>query len=141
MGATFASAQHQDADEHGQAHAIVTPNGGRLVTSIDPRAEILVADDGRVKITFLDDTGAAVASAGQDVSLIAGDRNNPIRLSFAADGVGLVSEGTLPIDKAIPVVVAFKSSPEAKLVRERFTLNMSECPSCDNKEYACACHD
>lgn len=141
LGASFASGQHQEAEEHGDAHAIVTPNGGRLVTSIQPHAEILIADDGHVKITFLDDSGAVIASTGQDVSLIAGDRNDPIKLSFAAEGAGLVSDGTLPVDKAIPVVIAFKSSPDAKPVRERFTLNMGECPSCDNKEYACACHD
>ncbi|MBC2605113.1 hypothetical protein [Pelagicoccus albus] len=122
-------------------HEIETPNGGRLVTSVEPHCEVLVAEDGQVKITFLDDSGAMVPHSSQEVSLTAGDRMNPVKLSFEErDGV-LVSDGKLAMGKTIPVILQIKSAELSNSARERFNLNMSECPTCDNKEYACSCHD
>lgn len=127
------------AQEHG--HDWDAPNGGRIVKEIEPHAEIFVTEEGEVKITFLNDHGEVVSPGKQLVSLVGGNRMNPIELSFAEAGESLVSEGKLPVDKAIPVVVQFQSSPTSEVFRERFQLNMSSCPSCEYKEYACACHE
>jgi len=35
--------------------------------------------------------------------------------------------------------VQIKLTPEAKTVVEKFNLNLSECPGCKLKEYACTC--
>lgn len=127
------------AQEH--SHDWKTPNGGRLVKEISPHAEIFVAEDGEVNITFLNDHGEVVLPEKQLVSLVGGDRMDPIQLSFVQKGESLVSDGKLPMDKSIPVVVQFLGSPTAQVYRERFQLNMSSCPSCEYKEYACSCHD
>lgn len=135
IGSWQASAQHE-----GEHHDLVPPNGGRIVKTVEPHLEIFVADDGAVKVTFLDDSGHALAPADQQVSLIGGDRMNPVRLSFLREGEALVSDKKLPMGQSIPIVVQIKESADGEVVRERFNLNMGSCPTCEYKEYACACH-
>jgi hypothetical protein len=36
-------------------------------------------------------------------------------------------------------VVQIKAKPDAKSVTEKFNLNLNDCPTCKNKEYACTC--
>ncbi len=138
----FSSSFAQDHDHHeGEGHELVTPNGGRLVALMDSHAEIFVKDDGGVQVTFLDEEGAVVAPSGQLVTLVGGNRMDPIQLDFAESGDSLLSEGALPLDKPIPVVVQFQAGAGEKTYRERFQLNMSSCPTCEYKEYACVCHE
>lgn len=139
--AGFSTSQAQEHEHHAEeGHSLVAPNGGRLVKGIEPHAEIFVAEDGEVRITFLDDEGAVVAPAEQKVALVGGSRTAPIMLEFSKKGDALVSDKKLPMGTSIPVVVQFQESADSAVYRERFQLNMSSCPTCDNKEYACACH-
>lgn len=117
------------------------PNGGRLVTGVEPHAEIFVADDGQVKVTFLDDEGVILEPAKQLVTLVGGNRMHPITLGFEKEGDSFVSVGKLPVDERIPVVLQIQEELGGKTYRERFQLNMASCPTCEYKEYACACHD
>ena len=118
------------------------PNGGRIITSVDPRVEFLVNDDRSIQLTFLDDESPAVAPSGKVISLISGDRSNPTVIAFVPKGRSLVSTQKLPEGNVVPVVLQIKSSPSAETIREKFNVNLSECPTCDYQEYACVCeHD
>ena len=137
----IANAQDHDGHDHsGHDHGeIEAPNGGRIIDSVEPHLEFHVADDGVVTITFLDDEGHILAPAGQKISLIGGDRANPTRLSFTERGNALVSNSSLPKGNNLPIILNIKTTPSSKTVREKFNLNLSQCPTCDYKEYACTC--
>jgi hypothetical protein len=127
--------------EHGEeAKSDPGPNGGRLITTIEPHAEFLVTDDRKVQVTFLaEDNKTAVAPGDRSVTVTAGDRSNPTQLAFTANGNVLLSDGVLPDGDDFPTVVEFKLAPDAETVREKFNLNLSDCPTCDYREYACIC--
>lgn len=129
-----------DEDHHDEeGERIEAPNGGRVVYSVEPHLEFFLQDDRTVKITFLDDEGNTVAPAKQSINLIGGDRANPTRLIFAQSGGTLVSDKALPEGNMLPIILNIKEAPGAKTVRERFNLNLSTCPECSLKEYACIC--
>jgi hypothetical protein len=133
--------EHDDG-EHDHSEKIAGPNGGRVITAVEPHAEFLVTDDRKVQITFLTDDNKPQAATGQTVSVIAGDRTNPTKLAFAASGDALLSDIALPAGNDFPAVVQIKTSADAKAVIDRFNINLSDCPTCEYKEYACICaHD
>jgi len=45
----------------------------------------------------------------------------------------------IPEGENLPTVVQIKANPDAKAVTEKFNLNLAQCPTCKNKEYACTC--
>ncbi|MDQ8184167.1 hypothetical protein [Pelagicoccus sp. SDUM812002] len=139
--AAFYAACLSTSSAQDHEHDFEAPNGGRLVTNVEPHAEIYVADDGEVKVTFLSDHGEVIPPAKQLITLVGGDRMDPIRTNFEKIGESFVSEEKLPMGKAIPLVVQFQEEPGGKTYRERFQLNMSSCPTCKYKEYACTCHE
>lgn len=141
--------EHEEKDEHaghdhddhsGHDHIKAGPNKGRMISSVTPQAEFFVMNDGRVQISFFDAEMKAVAPAGQTVSVISGERISPLEMSFVAEGNALVSKEVLPKGNNFPTVVAIKASAEAEEVITKFTLNLSDCTSCSNKEYSCECH-
>ena len=115
------------------------PNGGRILTSIEPHAEFLVTADRKVQITFVDDALKPIAPAAQVVTVTTGERSAPVKMSFTKTGDTLVSEQTVPEGNNFPVVVQIKTTPDAKASVEKFTLNLSNCPDCKYAEYACTC--
>jgi len=128
-----------DHTQHEQSEKKAGPNGGRLITVVEPRAEFFLTADRFAQISFVDDHGEVVAPQGQVVSLIGGDRSDPVRLSFTlVDGV-LRSTSPLPDKPNMPIVLSIKPTEDAKAVREKFYLNESECGGCDYQEYACIC--
>jgi len=132
----------QAAEEgHGHSHEkkIPGPNGGRIMTAIEPHAEFLVTEDRKVQITFLNDALKPVASAEQIVNVTTGERSAPVKMTFTQSGESLISEQFVPEGNNFPVVVQIKNTPDAKTAVERFTLNLTKCPGCDLPEYACTC--
>jgi hypothetical protein len=118
------------------------PNGGRLLTKIQPNAEFLITKDRKVQITFLSADGKVVAPVDQVVTVTTGERSAPVKLSFVKSGEVLISDKALPEGNDLPAVVQIKTTPEARAVVEKFHLNLSECPGCKLAEYACTCdHD
>lgn len=115
------------------------PNRGRLLTAVTPHAEFFVTPERKVQITFVGEDGKAVAPAGQVVTVTAGDRSAPTRLTFTRTGNVLLSDTALPAGNDFPTVVQIKATPDAKAVPVRFNLNMSVCGGCKNAEYACTC--
>lgn len=129
------------ADEHGHDHARkqAGPNGGRVVTSVEPHYELFVTTERKVKITFLGEDGKPVAADKQSVSAVGGDRANPTRMAFAKDGTSLLSDKSLPAGMVVPLIVQVKTASDAKTVTERISLNLAKCPTCEHAEYACTC--
>lgn len=127
-------------DHSGHTHVKAGPNSGRMIENVTPKAEFVVLDGGKVQITFFDEAMKAIAPASQVVSVVSGERSSPVELTFSVQGQSLVSAEALPEGNNFPTIVAIKSNAEAEEVITKFTLNLSDCPSCDNKEYACECH-
>ena len=140
-GTTFAEDKHDDHKEHAdhEAKKIAGPNGGRVLTGVEPHLEFFVTKDRKVKITVVDDAGKAAPLGEQSVTVTGGSRTNPTRMSFAKEGDSLISDKAFPEGNNLPVIVQIKAKPDAKTVIEKFMLNLSDCPSCEHAEYACTC--
>lgn len=130
---------HEGHDHGAHAKKIAGPNGGRVLTGVEPHLEFFVTKDRKVKITAVDDHGKAIPLDKQSVTVTGGSRSNPTRMSFAKDGESLISDKAFPEGNMLPVVVQIKAKPDAKTVIEKFTLNLSDCPTCEHAEYACTC--
>jgi hypothetical protein len=127
------------AGDHTHEKKEAGPHGGRVLTAIQPHAEFFVTADRKVQITFLGEDGKAIPPAAQTVTVTAGERSAPTKLTFIKSGEVLVSEQPLPDGNDFPTVVQIKDTPEAKAVVEKFNLNLSPCPGCKLAEYACIC--
>ncbi|HEY5894629.1 MAG TPA: hypothetical protein VIT91_15515 [Chthoniobacterales bacterium] len=125
--------------DHSHEKKKAGPNGGRIIKVVEPNAEFFVAADRKVQITFLGTDGKAIAPAAQIVTVTAGDRSAPVKLTFIKSGDVLISEQALPEGDGFPTVVQIKATPEAKAAVEKFNLSLSKCPECKLDEYACIC--
>lgn len=121
------------------AEKIKAPNGGRIIDAVEPHAEFLLTKEKKVEIRFLDDAGKVVAPGEQVVTIVMGERSNPTKLAFTKDGDKLVSDKAVPEGANLPVVLQIKPKEGEKAVTEKFTLNLSNCPTCEHAEYACTC--
>lgn len=115
------------------------PNGGRILTAVDPHVEFFVTKDRRIQFTFLDDHGKPVAPAGQAVTVTTGSRAAPTVLTFSRQGDVLMSDAALPAGNNLPGVIQIKPSPGAAEVIEKFNINLATCGECQHAEYACTC--
>jgi hypothetical protein len=127
------------ADKHDHEHGKAGPNGGKLITDVEPHAEFLVTKDKKIEIRFIDEANKVVAPAEQVVTVTMGDRSAPTKLAFTKSGDKLVSDKTIPEGNELPTVVQIKAKAGEKAVTEKFNLNLSDCPTCKHKEYACTC--
>jgi hypothetical protein len=137
--ALLSSLTLQAGDNHSHEKKVAGPNGGRILTTIEPHAEFFVTADRKVQITFVDDEGKAIAPAQQIVIVTTGERSAPVKMTFAKNNNVLVSDQSVPAGNNFPVVVQVKTTPDAKTLVEKFTLNFSNCPDCKLAEYACIC--
>lgn len=134
------TASAADKDKHDHEHeAKAGPTGGKLITEVEPHVEFFVNAEKKVEIRFIDDDMKVVAPGEQVINVILGDRSAPTKLAFAKDGDKLISDKVIPEGADLPTVVQIKTSADAKPVTEKFNLNLSDCPTCKNKEYACTC--
>jgi hypothetical protein len=130
---------HDAHEGHDHTNAKAGPNGGRVIMSVEPHLEFFVTKERFIQITFLNDAGKPIAPDKQTLSLIGGDRQNPVRLRFEKKGSVLLSNQALPKGNNLPLILSIKMDAESKTVREKFNLNLSQCPTCDYNEYACIC--
>lgn len=140
------SAQHShvSGSDHDHPHAEAkaepaAPNGGRLVTTVVPHLEFLLLEDRRVEIRAVNDSGEVIPIAEQQVSVIGGDRSQPVRISFVKEGALLLSEGAFPEIEGMPVILQIKPAADAATMREKFYLKTHICSGCNLSEYACTC--
>ncbi|MDF1811922.1 MAG: hypothetical protein P1V20_06900 [Verrucomicrobiales bacterium] len=138
LAASF-SALHAEDHDHDHGGAEAGPNGGRVLHKVEPHLEFFVTKDRKVMMTQLDDNLKAAAVGDQVVRVTAGDRSNPIRMTFVKQGNVLISQTAFPEGDDFPVVVQIKNNAGSKTIIEKFTLDMTQCPTCDHLEYACTC--
>jgi hypothetical protein len=134
----FAAEKGKDKHDHGD-EVKVGPTNGRLITAVEPHAEFLITKDKKIEIRFVDDANKVVAPGAQEVAVTIGERAKPTKLTFAKQGDTLVSSGPIPEGNELPTVVEIREKAGAKPVREKFNLNLSKCPTCENQEYNCKC--
>lgn len=141
LGMALLNSQVLRADKDHGAHAknVGGPNGGRIISNVDPHCEFLLRDDNKIEIRFLDENNAVVKPGIQVVTLIGGDRSAPTQLTFAEESGVLVSNEAFPKGNSLPVILEIKESPDSPIKRNRFLLNLVNCGSCDYQEYACVC--
>lgn len=132
---------HDNHSEKAHEHAqeIAGPNEGRIITSTEPHAEFFVMEDRKVKITFIDENGKAIAPGDQTISAIGGDRSDPTRMVFTKDGDAFISDKPVPEGMNVPIILQIRAAADADNVTEKFNINFAECPTCEHLEYACIC--
>lgn len=134
----YAEEHDHDHDHHDHSKE-AGPNGGRVLSKIEPHLEFFVTKDRKVQLTALTEELKAVPIADQIVKITAGDRSNPTRMSFTKSGTVLISDKAFPAGDDFPVVVQIKNKSGEKTVIEKFTMDFSPCPTCEYLEYACTC--
>ena len=143
LGAPVLQADEKDHkhEEHDHDHheAIAGPNGGKVIQEVEPHLEFFVTKDRKVQITALGEDGKAMPIGEQSIRVTGGSRSNPTKMSFEKKGDVLISDSAFPEGNDFPVVIQIKPTPDAKTVMEKFNLNLSDCPTCKFKEYACTC--
>ena len=130
----FAAEQDQKSEKN-----VAGPNGGRVITAVEPHLEFLVTKERKVEITALTPDLKPAKLSGQVITVTAGDRSQPTKLEWKEDDGKLVSSNTLPPGDDYPVSVSIKANAEARAVYEKFNLNLEKCPTCKYQEYACTC--
>ena len=124
-------------DHHESTKITPGPNEGRIISATKPPFEFLVTAERKVKITFLNDNNQPIPTTSQRVALIGGNRFKPTELKFSKSGDILISDKSLPEGSKIPVILIIQISPDSKVVRERFNLDLNNCSNCSYKKYAC----
>lgn len=112
-----------EVDHH--SHAIPGPNGGKLITTVDPHLEFWIQpDDGHARITFVNDDIEPIEAPSIPLSLAMGDRDNPTMIVFEQKGSVLVSKEPLSLEGNPPIILELCSTDGEKAQYERFHLNM-----------------
>ena len=112
-------------DDH--SHDEAGPNGGRLITTVEPHVEFLVTKDRKVQLTFLKkDNKTAIPPAAQVVSVVAGKRFRARTLTFSKHGGSLLSDKALPKGDDLPTTVTIHLKPGAEKHRAKFHLTFSK---------------
>lgn len=131
--------KHSHELGEGYAGKMAGPNGGRLITSVNPNFEFLVQEDRRVRLTFVDEGASPIDVASVSVLLTCGDRMSPTETAFAQADNALISEKPLPDGNILPVVLTIKTTPDSEPIYEKFNVDFSTCGGCRFVEYACIC--
>ena len=82
--------------DHKHEKKVAGPNGGMVITAVEPHLEFYVNKDRKVEITALSEDLKAAKLSGQVIAVTAGDRSKPTKLEFKEDGGKLVSTNALP---------------------------------------------
>lgn len=128
---------HEHADHEKKTPG---PNGGRILTSVEPHLEFLVLEDRKVQISALTEEAKVAPITSQSLTLTGGDRSNPTSLTFSQSEDVLVSNEALPEGNRFPVILKIKTSADSSPVTDKFEVNFSNCPTCEYQEYACICN-
>ena len=113
------------------------PKGGRILAKTEPKAEFFLEKDRTATITLYDARLKPVDLKDQSATIVAGKE----KIEFEKKDQALVTKSKLPEGNALPIVVQFKQSSDAKPQNFRFKLDTSVCGGCKRAEYACTCHE
>lgn len=128
--------------DHGHDHADekkAGPNGGRILTEIEPHAELFITEDRLVKITILNEEGETVPVGEQMFKAIGGERKAPTIMEFTEEDGILISSAKLPEGMNVPFILTYQATPDGEKKTLRLALNLADCPGCEYLEYACTC--
>lgn len=117
------------------------PKGGRLLETVEPKAEFVVEADRTATIRFYDASLKPMAAGQQTANLLATIKGARQVIEFEKKGDLLVSKSKLPAGDPYPVVLQFRPAAEAPPKNFRFNLDLSICGGCKLAEYACTCHE
>ncbi|MGN6554304.1 MAG: hypothetical protein ACTHLW_11360 [Verrucomicrobiota bacterium] len=121
--------------------ALGGPKGGRLLESIEPKAEFFLEQDRTVCFAFYDAAMKPIPVGSQSVTVIAETKEGNVTLAFEKRGDVLVSQSKLPEGDGYNLVVQFKPTPDARPRNFRFKLETHTCAECQRAEYACTCDE
>ena len=115
------------------------PKGGRLLEKTEPKAEFFLEKDRHATITFYDTALKPVPAETQTATVIADTKAGKEKVEFEKKGDVLVSKAKLPEGDALPMVIQFRQTADAKPQNFRFKLDTHTCGGCKRAEYACTC--
>jgi len=130
---------HDDRESQPSEKKDAGPNGGRIITEVEPHLEFFLLPDHKVQITALTEDSKSTAIGDQIITVTVGDRSAPADLKFSRKGDVLISDTAFPTGDKLPVIMQIQSGTDAEPVFARFALDLSDCPGCPYKEYACVC--
>lgn len=131
---TFASLV---AEKH-SGKIVAGPHGGKILHHKEIKYEFFVQDSRYLQIAMLNEKNEVIDPAIKSVSVICGDRLNPVSLSFSPKGKLLISDKMLPGGSNLPAIITLVDK-EGKILRDRIQIDLSSCGGCVYKEYACTC--
>ena len=111
-------------DGHGHHHH--GPNGGRLLLKASPDIEFKITKDRKVELYAINIKRKVVPMEQQQVKVTAGERSNPVRMTFTKVGEKLVSDIPFPPGDEFPVVVEIVVKPGGPTLVEKFTVDAEE---------------
>jgi hypothetical protein len=131
----FAAGGHDHSKETPEEHhkheenVSKGPNGGHVIQSkAGFSIEVTAGKDRKPRIIFLDKDLKPIALGEQSVTGVAGERSAPVKLAFAkgkdADANVLIADKALPAGAHVALLLAIKTTPDAKAVTERFELHL-----------------
>lgn len=133
----------EDEDHHHHDEDLETPgpNGGRLVELKDSNFEIFIDEERRIEFRLLDENLTEIPHAAKHVSIITGDRQSPIEFELSSKSQFVLSStNSIPEGNSTPVILKVTDKESNSTLHvEKFTANLSNCPTCDYLEYACIC--
>lgn len=125
----------QAADQKPQAG----PNKGKLVGQPPEQAEVLIAADGVLTITFLDANLKPAAPGTRTLNVFAQLDSGRQPVAMAARENAFVSTSPLPKPEGYMLVVQTRAGADAKPGNSRIKYAMHMCAGCQLPEYACTC--
>lgn len=117
------------------------PNGGKLLALEPGRAEVLIAGDGLLTVTFLDAAGRPEPAGGRSVAVFAQPDSGRQQVAMEAKDGSFVSSGPLPQPEGYLLVVQVRGGAGDKPVNHRIKYDTHMCGGCRLAEYACTCAD
>jgi len=115
------------------------PNKGKLVGQPPNQAEVLIAADGSLTVTFLDEGNKPAAPGSRTVTVFAQLDAGRQPVEMVARDNAFVSAAPLPKPEGYVLVVQTRASADAKPSNVRLTYAMHTCGGCKLPEYACTC--
>jgi len=126
---------------HAHARLMISPTGGRMIaldSVTTPSAEFKVTADRRFQIGFLDKDRKVLPLGERKLTVIAGDRSSPKKLSVEAKGDAFVTE-VAPEGNDYYVIMQLREPGAAKALSFRLHFNPVVCGECHKPEWLCEC--
>lgn len=119
--------------------AAAGPNKGKLVGQPPDQAEVLIAADGTLTVTFLDAGQKPIAPGARTVTVFAQLDSGRQPVEMVARDNAFVSAAPLPKPEGYVLVVQTRATAKSKPANSRLTYAMHTCGGCKLPEYACTC--